>query len=881
MLNFLAPFLSGSVRKRDELSDSENEENEARSPQDLLQENSAALVHENEFYNQSRLTLSQCLMRVLPDAGVQSPNVVIIGAQTVGKTSQIRKMVFHNLIDNQYFTSVIADQLLKMMKIGTGMVTRRPITIALSTDDKPMCRLKLILGDSAAEISDGVSDDSMELVNNANDEEEQIRRENFDRLVDRINQESSDQERNIYGEELKILISAPGLPNVRFTDLPGLVGETRMLNDRPFSIRELTMEYIKRPNTTVVVVESASIEDFETSLVSPMLNEIKNRDRSNIFENSVLVLSKADKIMDSETVHVMSLIEKTSPELDKFNYRYVVGVINQVRGPPPDIESYSILKEWYNDVLEYERLQFERYTKQSGEPISRDYECTTTAVFNRIDEISFSMVFDAIETGRQNLNEKIQQAENEILRSLAPPLFYYDLLESDPIHIPQLPDAIINGRSVIIKEVIENINKSLISYCKDYDFMSGTNTQFNKILERFPSFSKSNDLNDHLLLKLIKDDLIKEFETLINTRFKHDFPEHIFPRIPSHTNHRRYGHRRSSNINECLTATSSPFHRIDRYHKLCDYIKQEFTKYLKEACDDAVLEMSSFINTWWKTSVPFRVVKDKLLSLINASYYTTIVSLYEGLNKRLLNLYSVCCISADLTLFDENEDFKTLRLKLEKKPFILRRQQNILLDCIDVRSNEALRKAIEEADLKYSSEETIVNEFWNSFWSNAQRTCLNLSTSPLEGTQDDSMAMNNDAGGIITQDFNSNTSQNNSQNSYNDSNGSSHRPSKRTRVNDFVPNLMPNPIEKVAIIAAASLNHAMDSTMSSINNSLFNGGFSPAYHLNSSGFNSHIFSPNKSYSNSQGQGSAERKTSQENVINLEDSSDEESQVTTL
>lgn len=218
-------------------------------------------------------TLSQCLMRVLPDADVASPNVIVIGAQNVGKTSQIRKMVFYHLIHNEYFTDDMGTKLLQLIRVGGGLVTRRPVTISLGKRDINECRIKLKLGGLVAEYCSS-SESSSPLPRgegSASDERKFNSNMDFDSIINRITTESEDTAHDIFEEELVVEILAPNLPNVTFTDLPGLVTMDKKLSDSEKSIRELIVSYICRPNTTVVVVESASIDDFEISHVSPLL----------------------------------------------------------------------------------------------------------------------------------------------------------------------------------------------------------------------------------------------------------------------------------------------------------------------------------------------------------------------------------------------------------------------------------------------------------------------------------------------------------------------------------------------------------------------------------------------------------------------------------
>jgi len=69
-----------------------------------------------------------------------------------------------------------------------------------------------------------------------------------------------------------VTIAAPDLPSMTFTDLPGLITDDRAVSDEEgMSIRKLVKKYMRKVSTTLVVVEPASTEDFETSQVAPLL----------------------------------------------------------------------------------------------------------------------------------------------------------------------------------------------------------------------------------------------------------------------------------------------------------------------------------------------------------------------------------------------------------------------------------------------------------------------------------------------------------------------------------------------------------------------------------------------------------------------------------
>jgi hypothetical protein len=217
-------------------------------------------INKENFNNENveeRATLAQLLVKKTPDAEINSPHVVVVGSQTAGKTKLIISLVFYHLIDNELFLDDMGEQLLKIFRTGTRMVTRRPTTINLSKSST--CKMTINLGGNTAVFPDA----------------------QFFEIIRHIFDQSADTAGHAYEEELRVYISAPGLPNRTFTDLPGLITNDRQLtvdsggvqsgSSSPKSIATLVAQYMQNPSTTVVVVEPASVEDFETSQISPLL----------------------------------------------------------------------------------------------------------------------------------------------------------------------------------------------------------------------------------------------------------------------------------------------------------------------------------------------------------------------------------------------------------------------------------------------------------------------------------------------------------------------------------------------------------------------------------------------------------------------------------
>jgi hypothetical protein len=198
-------------------------------------------------------TIAQLIAKAIPDADIRCSNVIIAGSQSAGKTKMIISMVFHHLVDNEMFTDEMGTKLLKLFHTADErMVTRRPMTINLvKTAEGSACQIWLHFKEKIATFAQPAE---------------------FDVIIADIQKESLDGTHQAYAGELNVTIAAPGLPRVKFTDLPGLTaGDRSVADEEGCTIRKLVEKYIKQHDTTLVVVEPAATTDFATSLVAHLM----------------------------------------------------------------------------------------------------------------------------------------------------------------------------------------------------------------------------------------------------------------------------------------------------------------------------------------------------------------------------------------------------------------------------------------------------------------------------------------------------------------------------------------------------------------------------------------------------------------------------------
>jgi hypothetical protein len=265
---FSSPFFTSILGKRkeesppqDSSSDESNDETAPSSPAAVKEEDSEededdtmseeSPDQQGAAFDKSTATMAQLLTRIIPDADIHCSNVIIIGGQSSGKTKMIISMVFHHLVENKSVTDQMGEKLLRLFRTGEKMVTRRPTKICfVKAPAGSPCQISLRFGTQYATLDDP----------------------HFEEIVNTVHNESLVRDGRAFEGELRVTVAAPGLPTMTFTDLPGLITEDREVADAEgVTIRKLVKRYMRQPATTLVVVEPAATEDFDTSQVAPMM----------------------------------------------------------------------------------------------------------------------------------------------------------------------------------------------------------------------------------------------------------------------------------------------------------------------------------------------------------------------------------------------------------------------------------------------------------------------------------------------------------------------------------------------------------------------------------------------------------------------------------
>ena len=211
---------------------------------------------ENDDHSSSKIsTLPLLFTKIVPKAQIKAPNVIVVGAQSSGKTKMVTNLIFYYLRNVASFTDTMGDSILKVFRTGDSMTTRRPIVVKLNhnSDNANLCQIDIKFRGRAANFHG----DSLL----------------FDELLQAATATlDTEEEKTISDEAFELSITAKGLPSVEFTDLPGI---PPAMDHRGRSCRDLVSQYALDPNSVLVVLvraEECFGKDFhERSLIISFL----------------------------------------------------------------------------------------------------------------------------------------------------------------------------------------------------------------------------------------------------------------------------------------------------------------------------------------------------------------------------------------------------------------------------------------------------------------------------------------------------------------------------------------------------------------------------------------------------------------------------------
>lgn len=229
--NFLIPSEQGQVDDDEDDGDQSLNNDEGRMETDEALNSPSAPQQLS-----SQATLVDLLVEAFPDSKIEAPKIVIVGSQSSGKTKLIISMILQRLNSHSQFTDSMGDTLLKVFRTGRGLTTRRPVVVnLLHTSDQQVCTMRFRHEQDTYDFGDPM----------------------LDHFLNSLNDYSGNE---IFESALEITIKAFQLPNIQFTDMPGLrSSDVELKNARTaLTLNDLVERCIANPSNTVVAVETAS-----------------------------------------------------------------------------------------------------------------------------------------------------------------------------------------------------------------------------------------------------------------------------------------------------------------------------------------------------------------------------------------------------------------------------------------------------------------------------------------------------------------------------------------------------------------------------------------------------------------------------------------------
>ncbi|CAJ0924711.1 unnamed protein product, partial [Mesorhabditis belari] len=239
------------------------------------------------------------------EAEIQLPQIVIVGAQSAGKSSVIEAIVGRDFLPR-----------------GTGIVTRRPLILQL-------CHIA------------------------AEDEEKREGREGDWAQFEHTNAKIFEDFEGIDDKPISLRIFSDRFPNLTLVDLPGM---TKIpVGDQPLDIEQqilkMIMHYINNPNSIILAVTPAN-QDFATSEPMKMAKEVDPEG-----ERTLAVLTKLD-LMDRGT----NALDILSGQLVDVKLG-IVGVVNRSQA---DIMAEKPMDEALQAEEAFFQKEYPNFAKTQG-----------------------------------------------------------------------------------------------------------------------------------------------------------------------------------------------------------------------------------------------------------------------------------------------------------------------------------------------------------------------------------------------------------------------------------------------------------------------------------------------------------------------------------
>ncbi|XP_033645744.1 dynamin-1-like protein isoform X2 [Asterias rubens] len=260
---------------------------------------------------------------------IQLPQIVVIGAQSSGKSS-----VLENLVGRDFLPR------------GSGVVTRRPLVLQMIHID-PQDRKTTGL-DGEDEIQ---ADEWGKFLHTKNKVYT-----DFDNIRDEIEQETdrmAGSNKGISADAINLKIFSPKVLNLSLVDLPGLtkVAVGDQPEDIELQIRDMILHYISNPNSIILAVTAANT-DMATSESLKLAKEVDPDGR-----RTLAVITKLD-LMDAGTDAVDILCGRVIP--------VKLGIVGVVNRSQMDINQKKVITDAIRDEAAYLQRKYPALANRNG-----------------------------------------------------------------------------------------------------------------------------------------------------------------------------------------------------------------------------------------------------------------------------------------------------------------------------------------------------------------------------------------------------------------------------------------------------------------------------------------------------------------------------------
>ena len=266
------------------------------------------------------------------DKDISLPKVVVVGTQSSGKSTILNAITSMDVIPT-----------------GDTMVTRVPLEIQLSQLENGTDAWVEFWNSSDNSLEDKISISSPTL----SQQDMDTIRDKITVLTDKI----AGEDKNINHKPIIMKIYSPFVPNLSFTDLPGLVMVPRTDQGQPQDIKQriekMVLSYVRRPKTIVLVIMQ-SRTDLETDIGLSLVLENALPDTKIIG-----ILTKPD-LMNTST-HVGDYLQGSVSNSLKLNQGYylIKGRNNEEKKTNTLLEGLELENEYFKNHNEYKKILYE------------------------------------------------------------------------------------------------------------------------------------------------------------------------------------------------------------------------------------------------------------------------------------------------------------------------------------------------------------------------------------------------------------------------------------------------------------------------------------------------------------------------------------------